>query len=69
MPQGPGKYDSECTLVREMAQAQAAIVIVLNGRRGTGFSVQTQTPLGPAVLADLLDQVVRELRASPSELH
>jgi len=32
MALGGGKYDSECTLVRERTNAEASIVIVLNGR-------------------------------------
>lgn len=37
---GPGKYDELCTVVREGAQAEGAVVIVIGGNRGSGFSVQ-----------------------------
>lgn len=60
---GPGKYDTWCTLVREGTEAQGAVLIVLNGHRGSGFAVQATTELGPAVLADLLQDVVDQLRA------
>lgn len=67
MPMGPGKYDAACTVLRESTGAQAVVAIVLNGVRGTGFSVQVAQPdrLPPLVLADLLDHVARELRAVP----
>jgi len=37
---GPGKYDELCTVVRERAKARAAIVIVIDGEHGSGFSLQ-----------------------------
>lgn len=40
MSLGPGKYDDLCTEVRERAAAAVAIVIVLGGNRGGGFSLQ-----------------------------
>lgn len=41
MPLGPGKYDDVCTYVREETEASAAIVIVVGGKHGPGFSVQS----------------------------
>lgn len=64
MAQGPGKYDDECTAARLMTNAQAVMLLVLNGDRGTGFSVQASGgPLMPLVLADLLEYVARGIRA------
>lgn len=40
MSLGPGKYDDLCTLVREMAQAKACVLIIGDGARGHGFSAQ-----------------------------
>ncbi len=40
MPIGPGKYDDECTMLRESTEAQGVIVIVIGGKLGSGFSVQ-----------------------------
>ena len=40
MTAGPGKYDDICTRVREDADAHAAIVIIIEGNKGSGFSVQ-----------------------------
>ena len=42
MALGPGKYDDLATHVREHAKARAAIVIVIGGEKGSGFSVQTE---------------------------
>lgn len=59
---GPGKYDDACTAAREATQADGVVLIVLNGHRGSGFSVQATSQLDPPVLADLLQSVVDGLR-------
>lgn len=64
MPTGPGKYDDLCTVAREAAKAQAVVLIVLNGKHGSGFSVQSHAPLTPSVLAETLSGLVEEVRAS-----
>jgi hypothetical protein len=68
MADGAGKYDDLCTTVREASHAEAALVIVLNGDRGSGFSCQV---LGGEVrrdlLCDLLESVVRQMRAAPPD--
>jgi hypothetical protein len=40
MPIGPGKYDDVCTDVRNRVKAKAAIVVILDGNKGNGFSCQ-----------------------------
>jgi hypothetical protein len=40
MTVGPGKYDDLCTHVREEAQAVGSVVVVIQGKYGSGFSVQ-----------------------------
>jgi hypothetical protein len=40
MTMGPGKYDAECTMVRERTKARAAVVLVLGGTHGSGFATQ-----------------------------
>lgn len=52
---GPGKYDDLCIYVREQAKAEGAIVIVLGGHKGSGFSVQL-----PILAADRLPTILRE---------
>lgn len=67
MAEGPGKYDDLCTLVREGAQAEVAIVIVINGVHGSGFSVQgvtDQEALTRVHLPALLEDLARRIRAS-----
>lgn len=63
MPVGPGKYDDLCTYVREKANAQGAIVVIINGDRGAGFAVQAdlQTTL---TLADMLEHMAKQIRES-----
>ena len=60
---GAGKYDDLCTLVRKRAKAQAAIVIVIEGSKGSGFSVQAHGGVALRLPA-LLEQVARDMRAS-----
>jgi hypothetical protein len=62
MAHGPGKYDPLATYVRESAHAEGVVVIVINGSRGTGFSVQGTANV-QAFLPDLLDHVAAQIRA------
>ena len=68
MPQGPGKYDDLATYVREQAEAMAALVIVLAGNKGSGFSLQalqsSKEAVSPIVVAELLRAVANEIEAS-----
>jgi hypothetical protein len=64
---GEGKYDDLCTHVREDADAQVAIVIVIGGKRGSGLSVQS---VGgyidhslPKLLRKVADTIEAELQA------
>lgn len=40
MPTGPGKYNAECTQVRERLGALGVVLLVIGGPTGSGFSVQ-----------------------------
>lgn len=64
MPLGPGIYDDLCTHVREQTNAKAAIVIIIGGNAGTGFSVQSQGNPIDTRLPDILETMAREIRAS-----
>jgi hypothetical protein len=70
---GPGKYDAEATLVMESAKAAGVIIIVIDGDRGEGFSIQATlevTLLLPKMLrmiADDLDPAVSALSSSQRE--
>lgn len=64
MAQGPGKYDDLCTYVREKAQAQAAIVIVLHGIHGDGFSAQAPLDFSltiPRLLREVADEMDKDV--------
>jgi hypothetical protein len=63
MPFGPGKYDDLCTDVRTRARADAAIVIVINGTHGNGFSVQAPPEITTR-LPELLEHMAAEIRRS-----
>ena len=70
MANGPSKYDKECSLVRESAQAKVALVIVVGGDRGDGFAMQAGTEVPPSVVAQMLrtvaDQIEAAARRSPA---
>jgi hypothetical protein len=57
---GPGKYDDLCTHVREQAHADGVVLIIANGARGSGFSVQAPIDVHaalPAVLESLAESI------------
>ncbi len=37
---GAGKYDEACTVARVMARAEGALLIIIDGDKGEGFSAQ-----------------------------
>lgn len=45
MALGPGKYDPECTELREQTKAQGVILMVFGGTKGDGFSCQASPEL------------------------
>ena len=57
---GPGVYDEEATMARERTNAQAVVLIVVRGDKGSGFSCQALEDVIldlPAVLRSLADQI------------
>lgn len=62
MAAGPGKYDDLCTKVRDEANALGAIIIVINGEKGSGFSVQADLHT-TLELPDLLENIAKQIRA------
>jgi hypothetical protein len=68
MADGPGKYDDLCTYVREQTQASAVVVIVVDGKKGSGFSVQAHAPM-TLVLPEMLEQIARDLRGEHHYAH
>lgn len=63
MPLGPGKYDDLCTEARQKAQAQGAILIILDGAHGSGFSCQADL-VTTAKLPELLERLAADIRQS-----
>lgn len=64
MAHGPGKYDDLCTHVRETVGAVGAMVIVIGGERGSGFSVQGPPELTaglPVVLRGMADDIEKDI--------
>lgn len=64
MAEGPGKYDDIATYARVEADAEGVIVIVLNGHKGSGFSVQCHDGIDPLLLADILLLTANQMRQS-----
>lgn len=57
---GPGKYDDLCTYVREKSEAQGALILIINGNKGLGFSCQMTLPdvlALPAMLRAMADEI------------
>ncbi len=63
MAAGPGKYDDIATAARVQARAQAVVLIVLNGARGSGFAVQSEDAAIVASLPKLLRLLADEIEA------
>lgn len=57
----PGKYDQLCTDAREKARALGAALIILNGSKGSGFSVQAP-PEALFALPGILETMAAEIR-------
>lgn len=60
---GPGQYDNLCTHVMNETDATMAVVIVLGGNKGKGFSVQSSDLNLIAALPELLESVAAEIRS------
>jgi len=65
MPKGPGRYDPECTATLMATGAAAAVLIVFNGKHGSGFSataVSEEIILDiPRLLRTVADQIEEDL--------
>jgi hypothetical protein len=57
---GPGKYDAETTMVQQATNAAGVVLIIIDGNKGQGFSVQATlavTMALPAILRAVADQL------------
>lgn len=66
MADGPGKYDMLTTLVRDLTGADAVVVLVAGGIRGTGFDVQIAAP--PERQAAVVRALADALRAAAAQM-
>lgn len=61
MPLGPGKYADECERDLKEIRAAAVLLIVLGGKKGSGFSMATFDPglaaAAPKILRDAADEI------------
>lgn len=68
MTVGPGKYDHLCTVARESANADAALLMIVNGIYGSGFSAQlAMLPHGETVVViekiiGVLESTIQQIR-------
>lgn len=65
MAHGPGKYDAQCTTARLATKADGAILIIVNGIAGSGFSCQAEPQVLvrlPAILESLAAQIRADIR-------
>ena len=66
MPLGPGKYDEHATKVRNETDAAGVILIVIDGKRGSGFSVQASPDFVarlPTLLRAVADGIDEDLKS------
>ena len=56
-----GKYDDVLTQARKQTQAETVVLIVINGTKGSGFSVQTEDPKFEGELPDLLRYIAYQI--------
>lgn len=62
MAEGPGKYDDLCSLVRIGSEGKVVLVMVIEGNKGSGFSVQADKELAPGAIADLMMNLARVIK-------
>jgi len=68
--EGAGKYDDECTALRQALKAEGVVLIISGGAKGQGFSVQA--PLMfllhlPQVLRGVADEIDDQVKALMAE--
>jgi hypothetical protein len=62
MAEGPGIYDHETSVVQALTDAELVIVAVVNGNRGSGFSIQNVGSYNPLRVAKLLELMAHGIR-------
>lgn len=59
---GPGKYDDLCTEIRERTGSTAVVLLIADGNKGPGFSVQATFEM-LLTLPNALDELSNSIRA------
>ena len=71
MTLGGGNYDEECMAARAATGAHTVALIVVGGRDGNGFAVQSTDlalmPHFPNLLRDIADMIERDLAGKANE--
>jgi hypothetical protein len=65
MALGPGKYDAALTLARQACGATSAVLIVLDGEHGAGFSCQATAAMTlalPEFLRQLANSIEQDVK-------
>lgn len=68
MALGGGKYDKECTEVRDKTRADGVVLMVLNGSLGSGFSAQLNLAdmmRVPSLLREVADSIEQDMKEIP----
>ena len=65
---GPGKYDEEASSVMNATKGALVAVIVVNGDRGTGFSVQCVDPRLLVNMPNVLRSIAGSIEKDAQEM-
>lgn len=64
---GPGKYDDICLRVRKDTKAEGVVLIIMNGNKGFGMSIQVPGKyllVLPESLRNIADAIEQDLKNS-----
>lgn len=64
---GKGRYDDVCTEIRKSTKADGVMLMVVNGRDGSGISMQA-TPAMMMILPDILEGMAAYIRKDLAKL-
>lgn len=62
MPEGAGKYDDLCVDVLTKTNAECVVVMVVNGNRGNGFSVNSVNHKIVFEIPEMLEHMAEQIR-------
>jgi hypothetical protein len=68
MAYGAGKYDDECSRIRNELKAEGVMLVVIGGPKGSGFSCQASAwdlPRFASVMRNAADQLDADLQMPP----